>query len=178
MKLRIHITIAIAIILNTSCATIYTKAEISKIDTNGRGEISVNQFPIYKYRIHGLQQMAIYVVPEKKFFSAKKQRNIFTQKELSKFRIKVVSLGGILSVNGLKIDKGKTLLVDLKKEYDMYGDGVVKDFGNYTSVIRFVSYNDVPASENLCDFMLTIEDPEGITRTIGLVVHGGFTDSL
>ena len=178
MKLRIHIAVTTALFLTASCATNYQKAGISKIDTNGGAENGKKRTSVYQYRIHGLQQMLIYVVPDEKFFSAQKQRNIFTQQELSKLKIKVVSLDGKLSVNGLKIDEGKTLVVDLRKRYNVYGEGGVKDFGKYGSVIRFVSYKNVPADEDLCDFVLTIEDPEGITRTTGLRVHGGFTDSL
>ena len=178
MTLRIHIAVTTALFLTASCATNYQKADISKIDTNGGAVDGKKQTSVYQYRIQGLQQMMIYLVPEENLFSAQKQRNIFTQQELSKLRITVVSLSGKLSVNGLKIDQGKTLFVDLKKEYNMYGEGGVKDFGKYGSTIRFVSYKNVPASENLCDFMLKIEDPEGITRTTGLRVHSGFTDSL
>lgn len=177
MKLQIHMAVMLMMVLNVSCVTTFQKAKISKIDGN-RAESINSQKLAYQYRIHGLQQMMIYVVPEERYFSVEKQPNIFSQQELSKLRIKVVSLSGKLSVNGLKIDQGKTLVVDLKKDYNMYGEGGVKDFGKYGSVIRFVSYKDVAADENLCDFMLTIEDPEGITRTTGLRVHGGFTDSL
>jgi hypothetical protein len=99
--------------------------------------------------------------------------------ELSKLRVKVVSLNGKLSINGLKIDQGKTVLLNLTKEYDFHGrEGVVKNYGEYCSIIEFVSYKNVPAEDNLCDFILTIEDPHGITRATGLHVHGGFTDSL
>lgn len=120
--------------------------------------------------------MFIYLDPKKEIFQS--QYPNFTQVELSKLKFKVVSLGGKLSVNGLKIDKGETLVVDLRKIYNVYGEGGVEDYGKYVSIIRFVSYKNVPADDNLCDFILTIEDPEGITRTTGLRVHGGFTDSL
>jgi hypothetical protein len=179
MELRIHMAVATTILLNVSCVSVYQKATVSRTETKkGKGE-DTDQSLVYQYRIYGLQQMMIYVVPEEGFFTMDKQRNIFTQQELSKLRIKVTSLSGKLSVNGFKMEQGNTLVVDLRKEFNYHGRaGVVKDFGKYGSVIRFVSYKNVHPEDNLCDFTLTIEDPEGITRDTGLRVHGGFTDSL
>lgn len=172
-----YMAVAVVVVLNLSCVATFQKAKISKIDENLAGSIN-GQKLVYQYRIHGLQQMWIYVVPEENSLSTQKNQNVFTQLELSKLKFKVVSLNGKLSVNGLKIEQGKTLQINLKKTYNMYGEGGVKDIGKYASVIRFVNYKNVPPDENLCDFILTIEDPEGITRTTGLRVHGGFTDSL
>lgn len=77
------------------------------------------------------------------------------------------------------ISKGQTIEVDLTRIFNPDGkQGKVMKLGKYNHLIRFVSYKNVPADENLCDFILTIEDPERITRTTGLRVHGGFTDSL
>lgn len=122
--------------------------------------------------------MSIFLDPQRGSFLKRSPQDSFTQEELSKLRIKATSLSGKLDVNGLKIDTNHTLAVDLRKRFDLYGGGEVMDFGKFVSNIRFVSCNNVPADQNLCDFILTIEDPEGITRTTGLKVHGGFTDSL
>jgi hypothetical protein len=176
MKFLSYIFSAICISLNASCVSTFQKASITRIDAN-RDEETINNHPLrHQYKIGGQQQMFIYLDPKKEIFQS--QYPNFTQVELSKLKFKVVSLGGKLSVNGLKIDKGETLVVDLRKIYNVYGEGGVEDYGKYVSIIRFVSYKNVPADDNLCDFILTIEDPEGITRTTGLRVHGGFTDSL
>ncbi len=174
MRSRIHVIVAIVILLNASCATSYQKANITKIEANMRG--GNNRALTYQYKIGGGQQIFIYLDPDKGL--SRSQYPNFTQDELSKLRVKVVSTGGKISVNGLHLKPGESLVVDLRKIYNPYGNGGVEDHGKYVSIIRFVSYNNVPADENLCDFILTIEDPEGITRSTGLHVHGGFTDSL
>lgn len=123
--------------------------------------------------------MVIFIDPERGSFWTRDPRDSFTQQELSKLKIRATSLGGVLSVNGLKVERNQTLEIDLRKVFNFHGrEGAVKDWGEYISNIRFVSYNNVSADQDLCDFILTIEDPEGITRTTGLKVHGGFTDSL
>lgn len=134
---------------------------------------------IHRYRIGGLQQMVIFIDPKRDSLWNTNPRDSFTQHELSKLNVSVTSISGALSVNGLKIRRNQTAQIDLKKVFNFHGrEGEVKDWGDHISNIRFVSYNNVPAHQNLCDFILTIEDPEGITRTTGLKVHGGFTDSL
>ncbi len=179
MESLTNIAVAITILLNVSCATSYQKANISRIETNGGAENIKNKTLVYQYRIHGLQQMMIYLDPKRDAFSGKDSTENFTQNELSKLRIKVTSVSGKLDVNGLLIGKGDTLAVDLTKIFNSDGKpGYVRNLGKYNSIIRFVSYNNLPADDNLCDFILIVEDPEGVTRTTGLRVHGGFTDSL
>ena len=123
--------------------------------------------------------MVVFLDPERKLFKPRSESVIFTQDELSKLRIKVTSLSGKLNVNGLMISKGQTIEVDLTRIFNPDGNqGQVMKLGKYNHLIRFVSYNDVPADDNLCELILIVEDPEGITRNTGLRVHGGFTDSL
>ena len=177
MKPQTYIALVLTIVFNVSCAITYQSASISKIAPTENIEKITNQGIVYRYRIHGLQHMMISIDPKKELLQS--YNPSFTQNELSKLRVKVVSLSGRLSINGLKIDQGKTVILNLTKEYDFHGrEGVVKNYGEYCSIIRFVSYKNVPAEDNLCDFILTIEDPHGLTRATGLHVHGGFTDSL
>jgi len=179
MESRIHIAVAITILLSASCATSFQKATISRIRTNIGAEGVKNQPLVYQYRIHGLQQMMIYLDPKREAFPGKNPTENFTQNELSKLKVKVTSVSGKLDVNGLMIGKGDTLAVDLTKIFNSDGKpGYVRKLGKYNPIIRFVSYNNLPADDNLCDFILTVEDPEGITQNTGLRVHGGFTDSL
>jgi hypothetical protein len=176
MKPRIYIAAVFTVLFFASCATTYQSATISRIEPSEKNEKISSQAIVYRYRIHGLQQMVISLDPETGLLQS--DNPSFTQNELSKLRVKVVSLNGQMSVNGLKISQGEVLVVDLKKWYNFNGKGSVKDVGKYLSVLRFVSYRNPPAGENLCDFILTIEDPHGLTRATGLHVHGGFTDSL
>jgi hypothetical protein len=176
MKPRIYIAAVFTVLFFASCATTYQSATISRIEPSEKNEKISSQAIVYRYRIHGLQQMVISLDPETGLLQS--DNPSFTQNELSKLRVKVVSLNGQMSVNGLKISQGEVLVVDLKKWYNFNGQGSVKDVGKYLSVLRFVSYKNLPADDNLCDFILTIEDPHGITRATGLHVHGGFTDSL
>lgn len=163
-----------------SCSSLVTPFSSAKIvqQPGGSGMIAASGGMVHRYRINGLQQMSIFLDPQRGSFLSRNPQDSFTQEELSKLRIKATSLSGKLDVNGLKIDLNQTLVIDLRKRFDLYGGGEVMDYGKYVPVIRFVSYNNVPADQNLCDFILTIEDTEGITRTTGLTVHGGFTDSL
>lgn len=168
-----------AIFLTASCTSIYQKADIARVASNRSIDIANHKNLVIQYRVSGLQQIMIYLSPREGVLSQKNSSKEFSQSELSKLRVKATSLGGRLDVNGIVIDKGVTVLVDLTKIFNDEGKmGSVRNLGKYNPIIRVVSCNDLPADENLCDLILTVEDPEGITRSIGLRVHGGFTDSL
>ncbi len=168
-----------AIFLTASCTSIYQKADIARVASNRSIDIANHKNLVIQYRVSGLQQIMIYLSPREGVLSQKNSSKEFSQSELSKLRVKATSLGGRLDVNGIVIDKGGTVLVDLTKIFNDEGKmGSVRNLGKYNPIIRVVSCNDLPADENLCDLILTVEDPEGITRSIGLRVHGGFTDSL
>jgi hypothetical protein len=136
MKSRNHIAAVFTTLFIASCATTYQSATISRIEPTEKIEKISSQAIVYRYRIHGLQQTVISLDPKTGLIQS--DNSSFTQNELSKLRVRVVSLNGQLSVNGLKISQGEVLVVDLKKWYNFNGQGGVKAIGKYLSVLRFV----------------------------------------
>jgi hypothetical protein len=178
MRFFLLFSLAVGLVACSQLVTPFSAAKIIP-QTGESGTVAGSSGTIHRYRIGGLQQMVIFLDPQRGSFLNRNPRDSFTQEELSKLRIKVTSLSGKLSVNGRRIGGEETVTIDLGKAFNSQGrEGVVRNFGKLAPTIRFVSYNNLPADQNLCDFILTIEDPQGITRSTGLKVHGGFTDSL
>lgn len=177
MKSISYVTVLICIYMNVSCVSSYREADIRRIDENkSEGAIS-NRGISYKYKIGGLHKILIYLTPERKITAS--YDSVFTQNELSKLRIKVISLSDKLIVNGLKIKPGEALVVDLRKEFNFGGtEGEVKDYNKYLQTISLISFDVLSGGDNLVDCILTIEDPERITATSGLHVQGGDGYSL
>ncbi len=159
------------------CASCYQKATVKEL-REGTGSLAGAAPGSRRFHITGPAQMLITLSPDKGFWAGNGKSADFTEEQLSKLRVKITSSDGALNVNGLIVDGGKTLLVDLRKAFDYQGqEGVVKDFGRCSPTLILNSYkNDSP--DRLCGFILVVEDPQGVLRETGIRIDGGFQDSL
>ncbi len=177
MKSIDYVAVFTCILLNASCVSSYREADIRRIDDNKSDGAISDRGISYKYKIGGLQKILVYLTPKRKITQS--YDSVFTQNELSKLRIKVISLSDTLIVNGLKIKPGEALVVDLRKEFNFGGtEGEVKDYNKYLQTISLISFDVLSGGDNLVDCILIIEDPERITGTSGLNVQGGDGYSL
>ena len=172
MKTRAIIALVAGLLSLSSCYTSAKIRQIKKLETQHGSNI------IYKYRVGGLQQMLLNISPARMDFGTSIDQ--FTQEQLSKLRVSIKPLSGPIDVRGIIVNEGDEKIVDLRKgviKGSLSNNPEIGDIGKYHPVIRFVSieHSIPPAS---CDFILTVEDLTGFTKSTGLRVAGGFQDSL
>ena len=168
----------ILITLIFASASCYQKADIINLPTKIHSNTTTATGLTYQFRVSGLQQLFLNISPNNSVFYFKKPAKDFTQYELSKLIVRVKSLNGNLAVRGMQIKEDDGFyFVNLRRIYNPIGNGGFEDFENYSSTIRFVSYED-RRKRFECDFIILIEDPTGVTRSNGLRVSGGFQDSI
>jgi hypothetical protein len=167
--------------LSSGCADgvmglLYTKAKVTKIEPVVKSE---NAEVIHKFRISGNQTLIFLISPKSNWVqSGPGCRPSFSQNELKSFEITVSALSRPHEVSGFLIKTGQSKIIPLN-QYIAGSTGKFTTRERYTEQLIVASLPFATEDANpKCDFLLTINDTSGITRSKGINISGGFQDGF
>jgi hypothetical protein len=167
--------------LCSGCADIvmdlaYTRADVLKIETaeqTGKSEI------IHRFRVRGGQRLIISISPNHSWIqSSHGQKPSFSQVELKSLEVSVLAESRPHKIRGFLIDRGENKIIPLNQRISgTTGKFTTSDRYAEQLVVASLPFATEDASPK-CDFILTIKDPSGITKSKGINVSGGFQDGF
>ena len=155
----------------------YSPATVSKVPASPRAAVS-HGAEVHSFRITGLSQLYVFLLPRPGVFSS--DSNTFSQEELASFIVYVKALSGPISVNhGVAVvPQGEEKRVLLNRSTErVNGENRIVVNSRYSETLSlFSDSNRIPAPDN--DVIITVMDPEGLTRSRGIKIVGGFQDGF